>query len=85
MDDQTGIRWDNALKGLLARSWCTVARYGNLPTCEGLQHLALAAHGLFIRARALWLDRNQALHGDKEMVEAMLYTIDSAAIRYSHA
>ena len=44
--DQTRIGWDNALAGMLAYSWLTVARHNNQPPWEADRRIQVAIKGL---------------------------------------
>jgi hypothetical protein len=83
--DQTSIGWDNALSGWLANSWLAVARHGNQPTWEAERRIQIALKGLHRRTVSIWKGRNNQLHGPKELVDAQIYTAESATIRYYHS
>jgi hypothetical protein len=64
--DQERIGWDNAIHGLLSKSWIDLASldyaHTHRSSSDGAQRMRASVNALFSYSQGLWMARNAALH-----------------------
>ena len=89
-EQQTCIGWSAAMKGFLSRQWfhltsANLLNHDKFELKAGRHRTQKALHALQDFTRDIWLGRNDALHKDKETVDTVVYSAESAEIRHFHS
>ena len=90
IEEQTCIGWSAAMKGFLSRQWfhltsANLLNHDKFELKAGRHRTQKALHALQDFTRDIWLGRNDALHKDKETVDTIVYSAESAEIRHFHS